>query len=203
MRTLAWILGSIGALAGAVWPLPSAAAASLELVDGRVLAGMDVWREGPIYVLELDSGLEMALPVELVSRVVLESDGSAEEGEAPDTAAVEESPPRAEALVGADLVTPAPASSMATLGKPANFRRDLVDSRWTPTTDWNMDAGSQNNFNPARWARPPIDPSWKPEPAWDAASDALQDRRSTWSRNIVDSSWQPTDGFASSPANRK
>ena len=45
------------------------AGAELVLEDGQVLQGADVQRDGELYVLELDSGATLTIPVELVKDV--------------------------------------------------------------------------------------------------------------------------------------
>jgi len=50
--------------------------AELELLDGRVISGTDVRREGQVYVLTLEGGDMVTLPVELVASVRLFGTGS-------------------------------------------------------------------------------------------------------------------------------
>ena len=54
----------------------------LVLVDGRVIPGESVRRDGGEYVLTLESGDEISLPVELVESVRLASDREREEARA-------------------------------------------------------------------------------------------------------------------------
>lgn len=206
----AGVIALLGLVALVSTPAPGQSA--LELVDGRVLTGVDVRRDGVIYVLTLETGHELALPVELVRNVRLVAEGGDGEGTIDEGTTFGQAPPpgptgirvaQPETLAGDPVVAPTPEQSLAALGKPAAFQKDIVDNRWSPTTDWNMDSATQNNFNPARWAEAPIDSTWKPQSAWAADSDALKDSRSTWNNDIIESTWKPTDGFATSPANRK
>ncbi len=173
--------------------------AELVLLDGRVLRGNSVRREGDIYVLTTDLG-DITMPIDLVDRVRL-------------TAPPEPEPPRIEGipegptgfrtggpqtLAGTTVEPPTTAEQLAALGKPAEFRKSITDPTWTPKTDWNMDPETQNNFAPSTWAKPSIDPTWTPQSAFDARVDVLADRRSTWQKAPTDPNWKPTDGFKKS-----
>jgi hypothetical protein len=154
--------------------------AELELVDGRVLAGTDVRREGDVYVLTLEGGNTIALPVELVATVRLFGTGT----------------PRN--LAGHEAKVPTPSEQLEVLGEPARFQKSIVDSTWVPESDWDMDPEKQNNFRPSTWQESPIDPNWKPTSAWDESKDVMARGRSTWQKSPIDSSWTPTDGFKDS-----
>jgi hypothetical protein len=154
--------------------------AELELIDGRVLAGMDVRREGDVYVLTLEGGDTIALPVELVATVRLLGTGT----------------PRN--LAGHEAKVPTPSEQLEVLGEPARFQKSIVDSTWVPESDWDMDPEKQNNFRPSTWSKSPIDPNWEPESDWSADDDVLESSRSAWQKSGIDSQWTPTDGFADS-----
>jgi len=158
------LVGALTAIAGGQ--------AELELVDGRVLAGSEVRREGDVYVLTLDNGEALTFPVELVKTVHLFGKGEPK----PAT----------------------PAEQLEVLGEPSRFQKNIVDSRWTPETDWDMDPEKQNNFRPSTWQESPIDPTWKPTSAWADGKDVMARSRSTWQKTTIDSSWTPTDGFKDS-----
>ena len=49
--------------------LPAAAGAELELVDGRVLAGTEVERQGRLYLLRVNADSVVPIPARLVQRV--------------------------------------------------------------------------------------------------------------------------------------
>jgi len=152
--------------------------AELELVDGRVLTGSEVRLDGDVYILTLESGESLTFPVELVKTVRLFQKG--------------------ETLAGQEIDPPTKADQLEVLGKPSQFQQGVVDSRWTPKSDWDMDPEKQNNFRPSTWQESPIDPSWKPTSAWDEDKDVMARSRSTWQKSPVDSSWTPTDGFKDS-----
>jgi hypothetical protein len=198
--------------------VPVGGETELVLIDGRVLSGREVRREGDEYVLTLESGDEISLPTQLVESVRLI--GKKEEPEQPDedefmqthpglrTAGPEAlggvSPPpgpsglRSEGpqqLAGDPVSRPSRSEQLEVFGEPAEFRKDIVDNSWTPTTDWNMDPETQNNWAPSKWAEDIVDPSWEPESAFDADADVLADSESTWQKGTFDSSWKPTDGF--------
>ena len=152
--------------------------AELELVDGRVLKGSEVRRDGDVYVLTLENGEALTFPVELVETVRLFGKG--------------------ETLAGDDIEPPSKADQLEVLGESSRFQEGIVDSRWTPESDWDMDPEKQNNFRPSTWQESPIDPTWKPTSAFDKNKDVMAGSRSTWQKTTIDSSWTPTDGFKDS-----
>ncbi|MDH3626743.1 MAG: hypothetical protein OES25_03710 [Acidobacteriota bacterium] len=163
---------------------------TLELVDGRKLHGIAVRRDGGVFILTLESRTELAFPVELVRAVhVGDSDP-------PSTAPTGMRVAEPETLAGPTISAPRTEDQLAVLGKPATFQKGVIDSRWTPSTDWNMDPHTQNNFNPSTWSQSPIDPTWEPTSAFDANKDVLAKSRSKFRPSIIDSTWTPTDAFA-------
>lgn len=181
----------------------------LVLIDGRVLEGSDARRDGGEYVLTLESGTAITVPVELVELVKLEGTGQRDEPERPpvDEPSAEDSDEtptgptgirsgRGQTVAGTPVDLPSRSEQLAVFDKPSRFQRDIVDNEWTPTTDWNMDPNTQNNFAPSTWSSGPIDPGWKPTSSWDRDSDALAGSRSTFRKGVFDSTWTPTDGFA-------
>ncbi|MCP3979643.1 MAG: hypothetical protein GY716_09980 [bacterium] len=208
VRTLALT----GVLLLALAPATPRGETELVLVDGRVLSGTEVRRDGGSYVLRLDGGDEITLPAELVESVRLTGKREPEPQTPPTGLVVAEpqtlagSPPPdgpsgirttgPQTLAGAPVRAPTTAEQRGTLGPAAKFQKDIVKNDWQPTTDWNMDPDSQNNFNPSTWAGDVIDPTWEPESAYDKSDDALKDSRSTFRKSIIDNSWQPQDGFA-------
>ena len=204
-----WVLAGV-ALAAL---LPVHGDAELVLLDGRVLRGTTARREAENYVLTLPGGEEVTFPAGLVKEVRLVAARSEKPADAPPD------PPgirRAEAqelsgrrpegptglrseaprtLAGPEVEPPSPSQQTAVFGEPARFQRDIVKNDWQPTTDWNMDPETQNNFAPSKWADSVVDSSWEPQSAWDTDTDVLESSRSTWSKSIIDSSWTPTDGF--------
>jgi hypothetical protein len=204
----------------AVATLPVLGQTELVLIDGRVLKGKAVRRDGGEYVLTLESGDEISLPAELVRTVRLGEGPKRPEPEKRDDGRTPGSPPgfrRAEPetlagapppegpsglresephqLAGEPVRPPTVREQRGTLGEAARFQKDIVKNDWQPTTDWNMDPELQNNWAPSKWAEDIVDNSWKPESAWNAEDDVLKDSRSSWRNGPVDSSWKPTDGF--------
>jgi hypothetical protein len=156
----------------------------LELVDGRVLTGTSVRKEGSEYILKLENGSEIAFPVELVRAVRLVVKGSPyTESDTP------------QQLAGPPVHVPQQAEQLAVFGEPSRFAEDIIDPSWTPTSDWNMDPEEQNNFAPSTWAEDIVDSSWEPSSDWNAGDDVLKSGRSTWQKGSIDSSWTPTSGF--------
>ena len=190
----------------------------LVLVDGRVLKGERVRRDGGDYILTLESGDDISLPFELVESVRLASDRAREEKRAAERASnlhpgfrtgepetIAGTPPPdgptglrsdgPQQLAGQPVRQPTRAEQTAVLGEPAEFQKNIIDPSWTPTTDWNMDPQEQNNWAPSKWAEDIVDHSWEPESAFDPNKDVMEPSRSTFKKSIIDSSWEPTDGF--------
>jgi hypothetical protein len=184
--------------------------AELVLQDGTVIRGADVRREGDLYVLALESGEMLSFPVALVDEVRL---GGRGEGSAPapgvrrgESETLAGSRPDEDApsglrrgepqtLAGTEVRPPRPSEQTRVLGPAAKFQDDIVDSNWTPQSDWDTNP-SNNNFAPSTWAEAPVDSEWKPQSAFDADNDVLEPGRSGWQESIVDSQWQPQDAFA-------
>jgi hypothetical protein len=164
--------------------LPVRGQTELELVDGRVLTGTSVRKEGSEYILKLESGSEIAFPVELVRAVRLVVQGSPyTESDTP------------QQLAGEPVHAPRQAEQLKVFGEPSKFAADIIDNSWTPSTDWDMDPTKQNNFAPSTWAEDIVDSSWEPRSDWNAGDDVLKSGRSTWQKGSIDSSWTPTSGF--------
>ncbi len=196
--------------------LPASGKTELELIDGRVLTGIEVRREPGLYILRLESGEEVPLPEELVKTVRLVADGK-ELGADPEPPAQPgvirrsepellggSAPPEGpsglrsadpQQLAGQPVRAPRPNEQLAALGPPAKFQKDVVKNDWQPTTDWNMDPETQNNWAPSEWAEDVVDNSWEPTSAYDPNEDVMKASRSTWQKSNIDSSWTPTDGF--------
>lgn len=187
------ILAAAAALLAVATAFPGS---ELVLVDGKVLRGESVRRDGDDYVLTTEIG-EVTLPVELVSQVRLietsrpETRGDEEAPKAP-TGFVEDRPQQ---IAGKAVRPPSTEEQLRNAGRTSTFQKDIIDSRWEPSTDWNMDPETQNNWAPSTWAKDIVDTRWEPTSAFDANKDVLADSRSTWKTSIIDSSWEPTDGF--------
>ena len=172
--------------------------ASLTLTDGRVLEGREVRRDGDVYLLGLEGGAVIPVPVALVAEVGVRADAAEE---APETQAGPSLPtgltsaePRI--LAGAPVEPPRTEDQLAVFGEPARFQQDIVRSTlgpsyWVPDPD-------EHNFNPSKWARAPTDPNWQPTSAFDPREDVLAGSRSTWQKGPVDSAWVPVDGWGHS-----
>jgi hypothetical protein len=185
-------------LAAALASAVALGGAELVLLDGRVLRGDSVRREGDLYVLTTEAG-ETTMPADLVNAVRL----TGEEEQAPPDRPIEGIPDGPtglrdagpQQLAGAPVEPPTTREQTRALGEPSKVQRSIVNSEWAPTTDWNMDPAVQNNWAPSKFAESPIDPEWHPESAYDSNKDVLADSRSTFAKSPVDSSWTPTDGF--------
>ena len=169
------------------------AGAELVLVDGRVLPGDSVRREGDLYILSTRTG-DVTMPADLVDRVQLTG-----EPESRPVVGVPEGPTGLrdagpQQLAGAPVQPSTPEQQTAAIGNPSSFRKSPVNSEWHPTSAYDMNkdvlADSRSTF-----VQSPIDPEWHPTSAFDQNKDVLADSRSTFAKSPIDSSWTPTDGF--------
>lgn len=199
----------IGALAALVLAsLPAAGAAELVLDDGQVLTGESLERKDDLYLLELESGSVLPIPIELVLEIRLTGDDDEqaeradvepqERAELDDDApasGIEPAEPRTLAgrPGGADLQDRP--EQLAVLGPPARFARGVIDPVWRPRSDWGGRETDVTQFNPARWYRPPIDFRWRPTSNYTRATDVTNFDPADWYRPPIDSTWWPTDGF--------
>jgi hypothetical protein len=195
------------------------AAVELVLTDGQVLPGVDVRREGNVYLLETESGAVLTFPVELVDQVRLamksrkptkatdpppgyrnegpENLGGQvldEENRGP--TGMREGQPQT--LAGQPVRPARPSEQTAVLGKPAEFQQDVVRMDWVPETDWNMDPHEQNNFAPSTWSKSIVDTDWQPKSAFDPKEDVMADSKSSWQKGLSNPTWTPEDGFKKS-----
>jgi len=191
------------------------ATSEVVLQDGRVIVGIEVRRDGDNYVIVLENGQAIVLPMALVETVRLgaEPEPEPEERYDPRTGLTRSEPQELAAplpkgavgvviseprqLAGDPVRVPTTDEQLAVFGKPAEFQKDIIDNRWEPTSDWNMDPKTQNNFAPSTWSQDIVDHSWEPTSDWNMDPKTQNNfAPSTWSKSIVDNSWTPTDGFA-------
>jgi hypothetical protein len=192
------------------------ATTEIVLKDGRVVAGIEVRRDGDNYIIVLENGQAIVLPTALVETVRLGGEPEPEEEQPrydwrtgltrrePDelgaplpegAVGVVFSEPRQ--LAGEPVRAPTTQEQLAVFGKPAEFQKDIVDNSWEPSSDWNMDPETQNNFAPSTWSKDIVDNSWEPSSDWNMDPEKQNNfAPSTFSKNIIDNSWTPTDGFA-------
>jgi len=196
--------------------VPGARSGEFEVVlkNGQSIMGQDLQRAGGSYLIYLDTGEVLTVPAELVEAVRLSGQRTPDPNPpgllhpepqvlAGDAGALAKNPGIVEAepqvLKGSsspEAVRPVtPSEATAVFGEPARFQQGIFDPQWHPTTDWNMDPVSQNNFAPSTWAENVIDPEWEPESAFDY-EDVMAASESTFQAGVSDPTWHPTDGFA-------
>ena len=175
------------------------AGAELLLTDGQLLEGVNVRRDGDVYLVSLEAGGVLTIPVALVKEVRLGGapDPPPEPARQAPTAFRNEG---AETLAGTPVTPPKTSEQTAVFGKPAKFQSGIRDPNWHPTSDWDNDPTKNNNWAPSKWADDIIDSNWEPESAFDADKDVLASGKSTFSDSIIDNSWQPEDGFKKNDA---
>lgn len=162
------------------------AGTKIVLEDGQVLEGVDVRRDGDLYVVELESGGVLTLPVDLVAEVRLSADG--DDATAPP--GLTYSAPRQ--LAGQPVGPLRPSEAQAVLGEPSKFQPNIIDPNWEPESGF--PEGDVLANSRSTWQDDIIDPSWEPESGFPEES-VLADSRSTWQRSIIDNTWVPEDGF--------
>lgn len=186
----------------------------LLLIDGQVVGGVDVRRDGNVYLVEQEDGSVVTIPVEFVKEVRLKGDEKKDDGFDPVTGMIYgepglvagEEPPGKEGgvvvsepqtLAGEPVKPVTPSEATEVFGEPARFQDDVVDPEWRPSSDWDMDPRN-NDFAPSRWADNVVDPDWSPESDW--SNDTRQNNfaPSRWADSVIDNSWQPTNGFKGS-----
>jgi hypothetical protein len=170
------------------------AGAELLLTDGQILEGVNVRRDGEVYLVKLEAGGVLTIPVALVKEVRL----GAEPAPPPKPARPAPTGFRSdgpETLAGAPVTPPKTSEQTAVFGDPAKFQGGIRNPDWHPSSDWDNDPTKNNNWAPSRWAGDIVESKWAPESAFDANKDVLASGKSTFSDSIVDNSWQPEDGF--------
>ncbi len=191
------------------------------LQDGRVIAGIEVRRDGDNYIVVLENGQAIVLPAALVKTVRLGGEPEPEPEPEPEeeprydprtgltrgepqqlgaplpkgAVGVVYSEPRQ--LAGEPVRAPTTSEQLAVFGEPAKFQKNIIDPTWHPSSDWDMDPEKQNNFAPSTWSKDIVDHSWEPSSDWDMDPEKQNNfAPSTFSKSIIDNSWTPTDGFA-------
>ena len=199
-RLLSALLGLALALSAVL------AATELVLHDGRTIHAIDVRRDGGNYVVTLEGGDMIALPLELVETIRLTGKGTREvEVTEPGLVAgqaVPEGPSglrqsEPQTLAGERVRAPTTREQLGALGPPARFQKGVVDSNWRTNSDWAMNANDprRNEFAPSTWSEGVVDPTWTRKSAFDADEDVLAASRSSFQKGVVDSTWTPSDGF--------
>ena len=137
-----------GLILGLVLAGPVLAGTELVLEDGRVLQGVDVRRDGDLYLLEQESGGVLPIPVELVREVRLKQDRPKPDPRTgityrePETLAGSSKRPQGvvpgepEVLAGRENKTPTRSEQLGALGSPSKFSKGIIDPSWTPSSDW-------------------------------------------------------------------
>ena len=185
MRRL-FIIFAIGLLPAG---LPVLAGAELVLSDDQHLKGVSVEKKEGFYLLELETGDVLPVPIELVRELRLTGKDD------PPASGLRDAEP--ETLVGppGGVDLPRRGDQLRVLqDSTATFRDNLIDPYWRPESDW-VDDPSLNNFNPARWYQPPIDPEWKFSSVYKQSEDQTNFNPARWYRSSIESNWWPSDGF--------
>jgi hypothetical protein len=207
-RALALLAALVAALVLAI--APALADAFLRLTDGRVLEGLDVRRDGDVYLLSLPGDTVVPVPVSLVAEVGIRGAKQEPASEVPTGLTAAEprqlagSPPTAvptgltysepRQLAGQQVKPTTPNEQLAVFGNAAQFQPSVVTTTLGPTY-WVPDP-AQNNWAPSQWAKAPIDSEWHPTSAYDPEANVMAGSESKFANSIIDSSWTPTDGFA-------
>jgi hypothetical protein len=169
--------------------------AFLRLTDGRVLKGVDVRRDGDLYLLSLPGDTVVPVPAMLVAEVGIQETGQPERSHpaehVPPTGLTVAQP---QVLAGVAVTPPTPATQLAAFGEPAQFQQDVTRGNLGPSY-WELDP-AEHDFAPSSWTTAPIDSSWTPTSGFDSDKSTLSGSESKWQKSIVNSSWTPSNGFA-------
>ncbi len=170
----------------------------LVLVDGRILSGTNVRRCGDEYVLLLDNGLEITIPVPLVETVRLEGDDrEARRREAEERTAAEERAASAATPGGLTPALPRNLSGTSQPSGPSGLRvahpQTLAGEAVQPPTTVEQ---LRVLGAPAEFTKNIVDNSWTPTSDWNM--DPHQQNNfapSKWADDVVDHSWEPESAF--------
>ncbi len=176
----------------------------LVLIDGRILSGTNVRRDGDEYVLLLDNGHEITIPVPLVETVRLEGDDrDVRRRQAEERTAAEAKTPaeeRAAAAVISGGLTPTAPRNLSGTSQPSGpsglqvaLPRTLAGEAVRPPT-----TAEQLRVlgAPAEFTKNIVDNSWTPTSDWNM--DPHQQNNfapSKWADDVVDNSWEPESAF--------
>ncbi len=165
----------------------AAAPAGTEIVlrDGQTIRCTQVRRDRNDFVVVLESGGLLTLPVDLVAQLRL-SEGIQPAAPPPSM------PAEPRQLAGLPITALEPAEAQASLGPPVVFHRNIVNPEWQPQSGF--PEGDVLAAGRSRWRPGVVDPTWTPQSGFDG-EDVLAGGRSTWSRSIIDNRWTPQDGF--------
>ena len=162
------------------------AGTEIVLRDGTVMQATDLKRDGTVYVIATESGGSITLPVALVHEIRLVEDPEPKKSPEGWTRA------KPQQLAGEPVKPVTPAESQQALGKPAQFRPNIINPNWKPESgfpDVDVLEGSRSEFRPSI-----IDPIWKPTSGF-PDKDVLAASRSKFRDSIIDPTWIPEDGF--------
>lgn len=185
--------------------VPALADAELVLQDGKVLKGREVKRVGNLYNLTLESGDVATFPIEFVREVRLSAkqrdpDFYGLQRAEPATLAGESARPKGvlveqpRVLAGTNVKPITPAEATAALGPPAKWQKGVINPEWRPTSDWDNNPETTNNFAPSTWAKGTIDPNWEPTSGF-PDKPLLPENPSRWQQAPINPQWEPEDAF--------
>ena len=170
----------------------------LVLVDGRILSGTNVRRDGDEYVLLLDNGQEVTIPVPLVETVRLEGDDrEVRRLQAEERTAAEK---RAAAAVISGGLTPTVPRDLSGTSQPSGpsglqvaLPRTLAGEavRPPPTAEQLRVLGA-----PAEFTKNIVDNSWTPTSDWSMNPHQQNNfAPSKWADDVIDNGWEPESAF--------
>ena len=172
----------------ATWS-PTVAGVKLLLEDGQVIEGRSMEVKDSVYLLTLETGNVLPIPVPLVADIERTEDESSL------AAGLTKAEPQTLAGDPQAAKLPTLTEQMKALRAGRSvFRPSVIDPIWVPVSDWDQDPQQGNNFHPVHWYRPAIDSRWSPTSA--LGRDVTNFNPVRWYRAPIDPTWWPTDGFA-------
>jgi len=178
--------------------------AHLVLLDDRVLSGTSVELQGDLYLLTLESGDVLPLPVALVSEVhrTAKANDAATGDEEPEVLPlleIEQVRPRPTEVLPEDygvVERPRRLIELPDGGRSASsFSRSLLDPRFVPLSDYE-EKPMLGVFGESRWPGGVIDPNWEQESGFELPEGEPTILLDRWYKSAYRSIWKPEDGFA-------
>lgn len=162
------------------------------LRNGATLSGVSLERRDDLYLLELDSGETVSLPVDLIREVRFHDvERPPDDATKPRPAG----PPSGSAPAREPSVrhlSPPPSRQLAVFGEdPWTYPPVRT---WTPKSSLGYHT-DVTEFNPVKWFRAPTDPVWTPTSAYDTSNPLPDFNTVHWYRPAYNPVWHPSDGW--------
>jgi len=180
------------------------AEAHLVLRDSQVLSGTSVELQGDLYLLTLESGDVLPLPVALVREV----HRSAKPKQTADEADETDELPFLEMEIVPAQTREVPPEDLGVVERPrrlielpdggksaSNFSQGPVDPDWLPYSGYG-EKPMLGVFDSSVWPGVPLDPNWVSESGFELPEGEPAFRPDSWNKAAQRPIWKPKEGFA-------